>query len=175
MAAVVFLRGVNVGGRKTFQPSRFAAELADLDVVNVGAAGTFVVRKTIGQAALRDQIVRRLPVTAEAMICPAREVFDLATKQPFSDDDLVSGVTRYVSVLASRPKSPPPLPILRPDGDDWQVKVVGVIGRFAVSLHRRMGRTLVYPNDVVEKKLGVSATTRNWNTIEAIFKVLSGA
>jgi hypothetical protein len=30
----------------------------------------------------------------------------------------------------------------------------------------------VYPNEVVEKKLGVSATTRNWNTIAAICKVL---
>jgi uncharacterized protein (DUF1697 family) len=175
MPSVVFLRGVNVGGRKTFQPSRFAGELADLDVVNVGAAGTFVVRKTIGQAALRAEIVRKLPVTAEAMICPARDVLDLADRQPFPDDDSDDAVTRYVSVLANRPKAPPPLPILRPDGDDWQVKVVGVVGRFALSLHRRMGRTLVYPNEVVEKKLGVSATTRNWNTIAAVCKVLYGA
>ena len=43
MALVVLLRGVNVGGHKAFQPSALAKELADFDVVNVGAAGTFVV------------------------------------------------------------------------------------------------------------------------------------
>jgi len=44
MALVVFLRGVNVGGHRTFRPSLLANELSDFDVVNVGAAGTFVVR-----------------------------------------------------------------------------------------------------------------------------------
>ena len=45
MAVVVFLRGVNVGGHRTFRPSILAKELSDYGVVNVGAAGTFVVRK----------------------------------------------------------------------------------------------------------------------------------
>jgi uncharacterized protein (DUF1697 family) len=42
MALVVFLRGVNVGGHRTFRPSILARELSDYGVVNVGAAGTFV-------------------------------------------------------------------------------------------------------------------------------------
>ena len=45
MALIVFLRGVNVGGHRTFRPSTLARELSDYDVVSVGAAGTFVVRK----------------------------------------------------------------------------------------------------------------------------------
>ena len=50
MALVVFLRGVNVGGHRTFRPSQLVKELADFDVVNIGAAGTFVVRKPGSQA-----------------------------------------------------------------------------------------------------------------------------
>jgi hypothetical protein len=34
-------------------------------------------------------------------------------------------------------------------------------------------RTITYLGQV-EKRLGVSATTRNWNTINAIVKVLKG-
>ena len=45
MAFVVFLRAVNVGGHQTFRPSVLAKELSEYDVVNIGAAGTFVVRK----------------------------------------------------------------------------------------------------------------------------------
>lgn len=172
MALVVFLRGVNVGGHKAFQPSALARDLADFDVVNLGAAGTFVVRGKVGQTALRAEILRRLPVEAELMICPARAVLDLASGEAFRDAHSGQDVTQYVSVLANRPRTLPPLPITQPAGKDWQVKVIGVTGQFALSLHRRMGRTLVYPNAVVEKKLGVAATTRNWNTIVAISKVL---
>jgi hypothetical protein len=42
MALIVFLRGVDVGGHRTFRPSILARELSDHDVVNVGAAGTFI-------------------------------------------------------------------------------------------------------------------------------------
>jgi uncharacterized protein (DUF1697 family) len=174
MALVLFLRGVNVGGHKAFAPSALARDLADLDAVNVGAAGTFVVRRAIGQAALRGEILRRLPVRAAFMVCRARDLLDLARRAPFPESPSGPDVTRYVSVLAKRPRRLPPFPVRQPDGADWQVQVIGLTGRFALSLHRRQGRTLVYPNAVVEKRLGVPATTRNWNTIEAVCRVLNG-
>jgi uncharacterized protein (DUF1697 family) len=175
MALVVFLRGVNVGGHRTFQPAALAKELAALDVVNVGAAGTFVVRKTIGQALLRAELAKRLPFEPELMICRARAVLDLAAGDPFAEDDSSDGVTHYVSVMAKRPKTLPDLPICQPAGDDWQVKVVAVSGCFALSLHRRQGPRLVYPNEVAEKRFGVSTTTRNWNTIAAVCGILTGS
>lgn len=175
MAWVVFLRGVNVGGHKAFQPSALARELAAFGVVNVGAAGTFVVRKTISQAILRAELLRRLPFQAELMICRSRELIDLTFGQPSPDETARKDVRRFVSVLARRPRTLPRLPISHPAGDKWQVKVIGIRGRFALSLHRRQGRTLVYPNEVVEKRLRVTATTRNWNTIAAIRSVLEAA
>jgi hypothetical protein len=36
-----------------------------------------------------------------------------------------------------------------------------------------MGERLIYPNEVIEKHFGIAATTRNWNTVEAICKVLN--
>ena len=44
MASVVFLRAANVGGHQTFHPKTLANDLAAFRVVNIGAAGTFVVR-----------------------------------------------------------------------------------------------------------------------------------
>src|SRR5213595_2123968 len=61
MALVVFLRGVNVGGHRTFRPSILARELSDYDVVNVGAAGTFVVRRPGSRAKFRAALLRKLP------------------------------------------------------------------------------------------------------------------
>lgn len=62
MALVVFLRGVNVRGHRTLRPSDLAKELADYEIVNVGAAGTFVVWRRINQAKLRSEFIRCLPL-----------------------------------------------------------------------------------------------------------------
>src|SRR5437879_10042074 len=45
MALIVFFRGINVGGHRAFRPSVLAKELGIYDAVNVGAAGTLVIRK----------------------------------------------------------------------------------------------------------------------------------
>ena len=172
MAWVVFLRGANVGGRKKFQPSTLAKELAVLGVVNVGAAGTFVVRGKIGPSSLRVELLRRLPFKTELMICPAREILDLARGEAFARDPTEQGVRRFVSVMEKVPRKLPRLPFDRPADGKWEVKVTGIIGRYALSLRRRLGHTTIYPNEVIEKNLGVSATTRGWETIQAICRIL---
>jgi len=68
MALIVFLRGVNVGGHRTFRPSILAKELSDYDVVNVGAAGTFIVRKPGPRGKFRAELLRRLPFEAEVVL-----------------------------------------------------------------------------------------------------------
>src|SRR2546423_12775980 len=72
-------------------------------------------------------------------------------------------------VWKKAPRENPPLPLEQPAGEKWEVRLVAINGRFALSL-RRTGQT--YANAVVEKHLGVPATTRNWNTVEAIREVL---
>jgi uncharacterized protein (DUF1697 family) len=174
MPLVVFMRAVNVGGHKTFQPSTLAKELAHLDAVNVGTAGTFVVRKAPSQRQLRAEIKQRLPFDVEFMILLGADLLDLMENDPFAKETLGEDVKPYVSILEKGPQSSPILPIHQPAGDAWQVRLFAVTGRFALSLHQRQGRTLVYPNEVVEKHLGVSATTRNWNTISTLCDILKG-
>jgi uncharacterized protein (DUF1697 family) len=174
MTAVVFMRGVNVGGLRPFRPAAFAKELPAFDVVNIGAAGTFVVRKTTNQKDLRAELLRRLPFEAELMICRARDLVDLASSDPFPREVSVKDVRRFVSVLAKRPPASPRFPLSHPEGKAWQVKVVGLRGKFVLSLWRRMGKSLVYPNEIVEKTYGIPATTRNWDTIAKIANILRG-
>jgi uncharacterized protein (DUF1697 family) len=174
MASVIFMRAVNVGGHRRFRPAAFAKELSALDVVNIGAAGTFIVRKTMSQATLRAELLRRLPFKAEFMICRARDLMDLTSADPFPREASAKGVRRFVSVLAKRPRTLPQFPFSHPVGRAWQVKVVGLRGKFVLSLWRRMGKVLLYPNEVVEKQLAIAATTRNWDTITKIHNILRG-
>ncbi len=85
MALVVPLRGVNVGGHRTFRPTTLAEQLKHLDAVNIGAAGTFVIRRPVTQAQLRAELARRLPFDAQIMICQCREILSLISQSHFAD------------------------------------------------------------------------------------------
>src|SRR2546425_1257646 len=99
MALVVFLRGVNVGGHRTFRPSILARDLSDYDVVNVGAAGTFVVRKPGSRAGFRAELLRKLPFETDVVLCDGRDLIRLETEHPFGTEPSRPDVVRFVSIL----------------------------------------------------------------------------
>ena len=172
MATVVFLRGVNVGGHKAFRPSMLVQDLKALEVASIGAAGTFVVRAPAGATEVRARFLKRLPFEAHVMVCAARDLLDLVRADPFAK---LAGNARdglFISVLEKRPRRLPTLPLYAPAERDWQVQLLAVHGRFVVSVMRKIGRTLLYPNEVVEKHLGVPATTRGWPTILKVHAAL---
>jgi len=166
------MRGVNVGGHKAFRPSVLARQLAALRVVSIGAAGTFVVGAEADETEVRRGFLKHLPFAAQLMICRAREVIDLVEVDPFADETLPQADGQFISVLENRPRRLPRLPLSVPEGRDWQVELTAVHGRFVATLMRRVGRTLLYPNEVVEKRLGVAATTRGWPTILKVSQAL---
>jgi uncharacterized protein (DUF1697 family) len=172
MRWVVFLRAVNVGGANRCRPATIAKQLAKFGVVNIGAVGTFVVREGISESALRVALVRKLPFKCEIMICPGRDVMRLVSKNPFSRQPSGPNIVRFVSVLAKQLRAPPPLPFSLPSNDDWLVKIIAIQDRFVLGLYRRQMKTISYLGKV-EKLLGLPATTRNWNTIKKVAKILS--
>lgn len=170
MASVVFLKGVNVGGHRTFRPSVLASQMAELGVLSVGAAGTFVVRKPISQTKLRQEFTSRLPFETEAMICSASDILELASADAFAREPFGPEVVRFVSVLSRPPRVAPALPLNLPE-EDWLVRIVAIRERFAFGLYRRAPRTIGLLGRI-EKHLGGSVTTRNWNTFSTLFEIL---
>ena len=171
MSLVVFLRGVNVGRHKRFMPATLAKDLAVYDVVNIGAAGTFVVRAPGPQAALLAAIRTRLAFQADIMIVRERELVEFAASAPFGRRPPAANEQRFLSVMLTRPRIVPPLPLAYPANDRWQVKIVATSGKLVASIWRRQPGTPIYPNAALEKHFGV-ATTRNWNTVETICEIL---
>ncbi len=174
MKSVVFLRGVNVGGKRTFQPGGLARALADFDAVSIGTAGTLVIHKPVNASVLLREIERRLPFRAEVGICTAGQLLDLLRCDPMAPEAEGSGADRHLSVLIQPPRKIPPVPACFPDPGAWVVQVGLVSEIFAVSLRRRGKPGRLYPNEVVERYLGVPATTRTWNTALKIGRLLAG-
>src|SRR5207249_10274872 len=100
MALVVFLRGVNVGGHRTVRPNILAKKLSDYGVVNVGAAGTFVVRKPSPRVTFRAALLRKLPFEAEVMLCDGRDLIRLENENLFAAELSRADMVRFVIVLS---------------------------------------------------------------------------
>jgi uncharacterized protein (DUF1697 family) len=171
VALIVFLRGVNVGGHRTFRPSILARELSDYDVVNVGAAGTFVVRKPGSRAKFRAALLRKLPFEAEIVLCEGRDLMRLETENPFGTEPVRPDVVQFVSILSKAGGVRKPLPVTFPPDSEWLVRVIACEGQFVFGMYRRHMKTIGYLGQI-DKLYGVPATTRNWNTIMSIMRIL---
>src|SRR6266581_4184490 len=86
MALIVFFRGINVGGHRAFRPSVLAKELGIYDAVNVGAAGTLVIRKPGLRAKFRAELRRKLPFEATIAFCDGSDLIRLETDNPFGTE-----------------------------------------------------------------------------------------
>lgn len=173
MALVVFLRGVNVGGHRTFRPSILAQELRAFDVVNVGAAGTFVVRKPGSRAKFRAALRRKLPFETEVVLCDGRDLMRLESENPFVTEPSRPDVVRFVSVLSHAGGVRAAIPISLPPSGKWLVRVIASRKQFVFGLYRRHMKTIGYLGQL-DRLFGGRATTRNWNTIVAIVRILKG-
>jgi uncharacterized protein (DUF1697 family) len=174
MALVVFLRGVNVGGHRTFRPSVLVKELGEYDLINIGAAGTFVVRRPGSQARLRAALLEKLPFEAEVILCAGRDLLRLETEHPFGNKPAPPDHVRFVTILAKAGAAPAALPILFPPDGQWLVRVIAAKGRFVFGEYRRHMKTIGYLGRI-DKLFRVPVTTRNWNTIQVVLKVLKAA
>jgi uncharacterized protein (DUF1697 family) len=172
--SVVFLRAVNVGTANRCQPALIAKQLEKFGAINIGAVGTFVVRKDVSESTLRAAIAKKLPFKCEIMICPARDILKLAKKDPFAQQPSSPDITRFVNVLARPLRAPPPLPLSLPSDDDWLLKIIAIEKRFVLGVYRRQMKAISYLGKI-EKLLRVPATNRNWNTIQKIAQILYDA
>ncbi len=173
MALVVFIRGVNVGGHRTFRPSVLARGLSDYGVVNVGAAGTFVVRKPGSRAKFRAALLRKLPFKAEVVLCDGRDLILLEIENPFGAEPVRPDIVRFVSILSRAGGLRAALPVTFPPDGEWFVRVIASKDQFVFGVYRRHVKTIGYLGRI-DKVFGVPATTRNWKTILAVVRILKG-
>jgi hypothetical protein len=92
----------------------------------------------------------------------------------FADQPAQSDIVRFVSVLSQRPRSAPLMPMSFPSTGKWLLKILAMDNRFVFGVFRRHMKVISYLG-TLDRLFGVPVTTRNWNTITAIAKVLGNS
>jgi uncharacterized protein (DUF1697 family) len=171
MALVVFLRGINVGGHRRVRPSVLAKELCTYDVVNVGAAGTLVVRKPGPRTDFLLDLREKLPFEAGIALCNGSDLIRLEQENPFQAETSRPDVVQFVSILSKAGRGKLPLPMALPKSGEWFVRIIGSRNRLVFGVYRRHMKTISYLGQI-DELFGVPATTRSWNTILSVLRIL---
>jgi len=176
MALIVFFRGINVGGHRAFRPSVLAKELGIYDAVNVGAAGTLVIRKPgLRKPELRAEFLaelrRKLPFEATIAFCDGSDLIRLERDNPFGTEPPPADVVQFVSILSEAGRRGVSLPIALPEGGEWLVRIIGSKNRLVYGLYRRHMKTIGYLGQI-DRLFGAPATTRSWTTILSVLRIL---
>ena len=148
-----------------------ARELVAYDVVNVGAAGTLVVRKPGSRAKFVAELRRKLPFEAEVAFCDGSDLIRLEMEDPFGAEPSRPGVVRFVSILSKTGRGKRRLPIVIPEVGEWFVRIIGSRNRLVFGVYRRHMKTIGYLGHI-DELFGAAATTRNWNTILSVLRIL---
>ena len=171
MTLVVFFRGINVGGHRAFRPTLLARELGAYDVVNVGAAGTLVVRKPGSRAEFLAELRRKLPFKAEIALCKASDLIRLEVENPFGAEPSRPDVVQFVSILSKTGQDKVVLPAAIPQSGEWFVRIIGSTNRLVFGVYRRHMKTISYLGQI-DELFGAPATTRSWSTIRSVLRIL---
>ena len=161
---VALLRGINVGGRNRVP----MAELRELfEQAGLGSVSSYIQSGNVlftSEAADRDELSRQLEeavretfaVSSPVVLRTAAELARIADSPPFGPDTSQT----HVAFLDREPSEPGALAAFDPAPDRFEVAGTEVY--------------LLYPNGVhgsrltgalLERRLGVTATLRNWRTV----------
>jgi hypothetical protein len=160
MALLVLFRGINVGGHRPFRPAALANELAAYDVVNIGAAGTLVVRKPGSHVNFVAELRQKLPFEVELAFCDTRDLIRLEKENPFEAEPSRPDLVPFVSVLSNAGRLNASLPIAIPEGPEWFVRIIGSRNRLVFGVYRRHMKTIGYLGEI-DKLFGATAMTRS--------------
>ena len=176
MTLIVFLRGINVGGPRRFRPSVLAKELSAYDVVNVGAAGTLVVRRPGPRAKFFAELRRKLPLDTVVAHCTASDLLQFEMQNPFGAETSRTrpargDIVQFVSILSKTGRGKVSLPAAIPRSGEWFVRISGSKDRLVFGHYRRHMKTIGHLGKI-DELFGVPATTRSWSTIRSVLRIL---
>jgi len=175
---VALLRGINVGGhnqiamadlRSLFESLGFSSVKSLLQSGNVVFESERLKRQAV-ERLLEVETAKRLGVSVDYLVRSAKELQTIIANNPFEQEAKRDASHLVVVFLRTAPRAPETKAleeaiqgreIIRADGKQLYAVYPDGIGRSKLT------------NTLIEKKLGVRGTARNWNTILKLAAMMS--
>jgi uncharacterized protein (DUF1697 family) len=167
---IALLRGINVGGKNKIKMAELKSALVAIELSRVQTyiqSGNVVFESGEGAVLLRGRIEQEIKeafgIPAAVVLRTAAELERIITDCPFAADALSEGESLQVCLLTETPSQDKVdrLSEGKSEIDEYQVQ-----GREVYLLFRQSVLDSKLASNI--PKLGVTATTRNWNTINKL-------
>jgi uncharacterized protein (DUF1697 family) len=165
---IALLRGINVGGNKIIKMAALKQMFETMGFERVQTyiqSGNVLFESAESAAALRGRIEHEIEVIfgyQVTVVLRTIEEFERIIEHcPYTEAVLSEGETIYVALLGEAPSQEgiDRLLACNSDIDEFQI-----IGQEVFIYCRQIVRKSMFSNNLLEKKLRVPATSRNWQT-----------
>jgi len=177
---IALLRGINLGSTRRVSMPELRELLTDAgygDVRTLVQSGNIVLtsrqKPARVQKELEELIEGDLGVQTDVVVRTRDELADIIERNPLAD--IYDGDPKHLHVTFLAAKAPAKLAKLLADGD-FAPDVVAVSGREIYAFHPNgLQRSALARLTADQKKLGVTATARNWNTVTKLLELADAA
>ncbi len=179
MKYIVFLRGINVGGNKKVPMLFLKRSFEELGFTNVKTllnSGNAIFEtsekdiKTLTKE-IEEKLENVFGFQIPTILRNESEIKKLINADPFKNIQITKNTRLYVSFLSEKSTSTLKLPYL---SNDKSFEIRAIINRDIISvltLSEKMNTTVSM--GIIEREYGKNVTTRNWNTVVKIGKLIS--
>ncbi len=181
MTYILLLRGINVSGQKLIKMEYLREQFAAWGYTNVRTyiqSGNVIFDSTekkeqVLYKKISAQLHKALGYGVEIFLRNVSEIAEVVKQNPFTDSHPDDKMALYVSFLAEVPTEENRKKL---EGLSDELNRYIIINREVycfISKHERNAKT-IYSNNWLEKKLGMPATARNWNTVNKLLHMSQG-
>ncbi|MTI89358.1 MAG: DUF1697 domain-containing protein [Balneolaceae bacterium] len=177
---IALLRGINVGGHRKIKMAKLRSLFEDWGYHNIE---TYIQSGNIAfdtdqenpkqlSATVKQHILDTLEFDVPVIIRDEAQLQDVITHNPFPDVELSKTTKLYVTFLSEVPDQEKAESLLSHQNDAEKFHLTGK--ELYVLIHKDKVVKSVFSNAFVERKLKVSATNRNWRTVNKIYDMVKG-
>jgi uncharacterized protein (DUF1697 family) len=170
---IAFLRGINVGGKniiamKDLQKMFLSAGYKNVETYIQSGNVIFESEKSnVDVQMIEKHLSDRMGYPVQVILRTFKAVVNLLSLNPFGDYLNQKTIKCYISFLSEKPRYMPPLPIIF---EKEGLELFRVTDNHAFVLSREVKGRFGFPNNLIESKSGIPATTRNWTTISKMIQ-----
>ena len=169
---IALLRGINVSGQKLIKMEQLRNVLAELPISNISTyiqSGNVIFESTVDDFSELEQLIAskimdHFGFEVTVMVTNLAELQDIVQQNPYPQAE-VDSVQPYIVLLSHLPDPDNVATLSAVDfgNDQWVLK-----GRTLYIFYADGAGTTKLSNAVIERKLKLKATARNWKTVQKL-------